>query len=655
MTSGGGAGRPPLSFFSDRVSARVRTDTRRDDLRLGRACPFPGASCSPRISPACRPRRAADPRTRPLLRRRALPPPGRPVVAGSRLADRILAFDPATRPAARRGGPLAPRPGLDLPAARLVPAGHARHAVRDARRHGRRRRPRQEPPRRRHLRRHVAALRLRVADGEIVECSRAEHPELFRATLGGMGLTGHILEVEFRLVRIPSPWIVQESERVADIDAFLAALDAVGAPAGRSRSAGSTASRGGAALGPRHPDARALGRAGRGAARGSPQPLGRLAVPFHFPAWVLGRLLRAAFNALYFRSIRRRRAARRRPPRDVLLSARRHPPLEPHLRPARLHAVPVRAARARSGRARPRASSSCAARAAAPRSSACIKDCGAEGEGMLSFPRPGISIALDLPVRPEHARAGRAAQRAASSPRAGASISPRTRFTRAEQLPRRWSRGCAAFQRGRGALGPRAAVCAARSRSACWGRSTAMKVVSSGRRRGMGRALARLLAARGDRLFLLGRDERRARAQRAPTSTRAPAPSRQRRGGARAICSSRTGFAPALERAARGARADRHRGRHRRAVRHARTSSRPTGARAPAARGRLHEHRALLRGGAPNGCSPPAAARSASSARSPASAAASRSCSTAPPRPGSRATSRGSTTVPRAAACASSA
>jgi decaprenylphospho-beta-D-ribofuranose 2-oxidase len=28
-----------------------------------------------------------------------------------------------------------------------------------------------------------------------------------------------------------------------------------------------------------------------------------------------------------------------------------------------------------------------------------IKDCGAEGQGMLSFLRPGISIALDMPVR----------------------------------------------------------------------------------------------------------------------------------------------------------------------------------------------------------------------------------------------------------------
>jgi FAD/FMN-containing dehydrogenase len=28
-----------------------------------------------------------------------------------------------------------------------------------------------------------------------------------------------------------------------------------------------------------------------------------------------------------------------------------------------------------------------------------IKDCGPEGEGLLSFPRPGMSIALDIPIR----------------------------------------------------------------------------------------------------------------------------------------------------------------------------------------------------------------------------------------------------------------
>ncbi len=29
-----------------------------------------------------------------------------------------------------------------------------------------------------------------------------------------------------------------------------------------------------------------------------------------------------------------------------------------------------------------------------------LKDLGAEGEGMLSFPRPGVTVAVDLPLRP---------------------------------------------------------------------------------------------------------------------------------------------------------------------------------------------------------------------------------------------------------------
>ena len=71
---------------------------------------------------------------------------------------------------------------------------------------------------------HVRRLTLRVADGRIVHCSDREEPELFRATIGGMGLTGHILEVEFRMQAVPSPWIWGESERIADLDAMVAGL-----------------------------------------------------------------------------------------------------------------------------------------------------------------------------------------------------------------------------------------------------------------------------------------------------------------------------------------------------------------------------------------------------------------------------------------------
>ena len=52
---------------------------------------------------------------------------------------------------------------------------------------------------------HVRALRLRVGDGRVLEIDDATEPDLFRATLGGMGLTGHILEVEVALERVPTP------------------------------------------------------------------------------------------------------------------------------------------------------------------------------------------------------------------------------------------------------------------------------------------------------------------------------------------------------------------------------------------------------------------------------------------------------------------
>jgi hypothetical protein len=42
-----------------------------------------------------------------------------------------------------------------------------------------------------------------------------------------------------------------------------------------------------------------------------------------------------------------------------------------------------------------------AARAGAASFLCVIKDCGPEGRGMLSFPKAGISIALDLPMRTE--------------------------------------------------------------------------------------------------------------------------------------------------------------------------------------------------------------------------------------------------------------
>ena len=152
-------------------------------------------------------------------------PPGddRPVV-GTTLADRLLAFDP-------QSGVLRAEAGLSLlelnrlllrrgwfvpvsPGTQFVTLGGMVASDVHGKNH--------------HVDgcfgRHVRSLSLRVADGRIIECSDQRERELFRATIGGMGLTGHILEVEFQMRRIPSPWIWGETERIPNLDAMIAGL-----------------------------------------------------------------------------------------------------------------------------------------------------------------------------------------------------------------------------------------------------------------------------------------------------------------------------------------------------------------------------------------------------------------------------------------------
>ena len=154
----------------------------------------------------------------------SLPPPSRAIVANTTLANRILAFDAAT-------GTLTAEAGLSLmdlnavmtpkgffppvtPGTQFVTLGGMVASDVHGKNH--------------HVSgtfgRHVDAIRLRVASGEILTCSRTEHPELFFATLGGMGLTGHVLDVTFRMEAIPSPWIYQETERLPNIDAIIEGL-----------------------------------------------------------------------------------------------------------------------------------------------------------------------------------------------------------------------------------------------------------------------------------------------------------------------------------------------------------------------------------------------------------------------------------------------
>ncbi|MFM8892375.1 MAG: FAD-binding protein [Planctomycetia bacterium] len=72
----------------------------------------------------------------------------------------------------------------------------------------------------------VEEIDLVVGDGSVVRCSRTHDPDLFFATIGGMGLTGFILSARFRLVPVETAWIKVRHRRTADLEETLAVFNA---------------------------------------------------------------------------------------------------------------------------------------------------------------------------------------------------------------------------------------------------------------------------------------------------------------------------------------------------------------------------------------------------------------------------------------------
>ncbi|MDX1346623.1 MAG: FAD-binding oxidoreductase [Thiomicrorhabdus chilensis] len=72
---------------------------------------------------------------------------------------------------------------------------------------------------------HVTQLTLALANGEVVTCSPDDKAELFRATCGGMGLTGVILQARFKLIPIESAYIQQRSYKSANLAETLALFE----------------------------------------------------------------------------------------------------------------------------------------------------------------------------------------------------------------------------------------------------------------------------------------------------------------------------------------------------------------------------------------------------------------------------------------------
>ncbi|MEN5003037.1 FAD-binding protein [Stenotrophomonas indicatrix] len=67
---------------------------------------------------------------------------------------------------------------------------------------------------------HVRCIELLRSDGSRQQLTPADSSGLFAATAGGLGLTGFITWVELQLRRVPGPWIETESIRFDNLDEF---------------------------------------------------------------------------------------------------------------------------------------------------------------------------------------------------------------------------------------------------------------------------------------------------------------------------------------------------------------------------------------------------------------------------------------------------
>ena len=67
----------------------------------------------------------------------------------------------------------------------------------------------------------VTSFRMLLASGEIIECSRVSNQEIFFATLGGMGLTGVIIDLDLKLDKLHGTQVVNHATSVNDLDHLL--------------------------------------------------------------------------------------------------------------------------------------------------------------------------------------------------------------------------------------------------------------------------------------------------------------------------------------------------------------------------------------------------------------------------------------------------
>jgi decaprenylphospho-beta-D-ribofuranose 2-oxidase len=247
---------------------------------------------------------------------------------------------------------------------------------------------------------HVVGLRLVTPDGGVQELAPGD--TLFDATVGGMGLTGLILDVTVRLLPVTSAFLRVTTSRAADLDALMATLEAQDAAHRYSvawidcLSSGRSLGRGVVTAGD-HLGAEAL----PAALAADPlrfDPRTRLRAPSVVPSGLLNRLTVGVFNEGWFRR------APATPRTGVEHAASFFHPLDGVADWNRIYgprgfvqyqyAVPFGAEATVARTIRALSSSGVASFLAV------LKRFGAEGSGLLSFPMPGWTLAIDVPTGP---------------------------------------------------------------------------------------------------------------------------------------------------------------------------------------------------------------------------------------------------------------
>ena len=247
----------------------------------------------------------------------------------------------------------------------------------------------------------VRELTLLTADGELLRCSREAHADVFWATVGGMGLTGMILDARLRLRPVESAWLRVDYRKSRDLDETLGvfAESDAGSPysvawidcLARGRAMGRAVIMHGDHA--RAADVRATGRAPyASAATRAP-----LAVPCDVPSALLNPLTVRLFNAVYY-------SVHRDAPAQLVDMERFFYPLDRLGHWNRLYGrggfvqyqavLPTAESRRGLVALLERLSGS-----GRPSFLAVLKRLGPANAGMLSFPREGYTLALDLPVR----------------------------------------------------------------------------------------------------------------------------------------------------------------------------------------------------------------------------------------------------------------